>query len=360
MSTSNFKYKGTDISNIIKCINNTKTTNGATGIQVNTVYSNKFNGINYSEINLINEVPNNLNYKYNGYDISKWCIATYIDVINATYNGTLPSWCNAIRGILVGSGGSGQAGNPVSLQSYTINVHQHLADQQSNDHYRPNQDRQIDQTRTDLNFLYGQVQQQAYVRNLNVNVDFQYNGQSHQSVHAVDVGGPGNNHNQHQHQNNQINANYDQGSTGLGGGGGGFIYISNLAVSNSASFNAESKSSASFSYQQDLNFTANSIGGPYPFGAACYFHSIAQNSIQEYTQSNPPSAVIANNPGGYQGSFTAIGGSTTNNSTGGQPGSNNVQGYQYFLNYGKGGNGGGPGQAGQSGTGAWVRIYYLT
>lgn len=119
------------ISDQVQFIKNTNSYNAYknSGLSLNSGYNDFTSSII--------ETPNSaFNYKYNGTDISTYCVATWVDS-NSGFS-SLPSWCTKIRAVLIGGGGAGHQGE----FSYNVqnNNHQNNSIQNSNNHNHDNQD----------------------------------------------------------------------------------------------------------------------------------------------------------------------------------------------------------------------------
>jgi hypothetical protein len=103
----NYKYKNTALSELIEGIDSSTSTTIKTGIINN--FNLDSSNIVASELPFtgVSELPLDINYKYNGTDISDYAIARF-DKYTGGYNVTaIPSWCNKIRFGLCGGGGAG-------------------------------------------------------------------------------------------------------------------------------------------------------------------------------------------------------------------------------------------------------------
>jgi hypothetical protein len=119
------------ISNLVKIAKTTDFSNvyKNSGVSLNANYNDFTSSII--------ETPNYLfNYKYNGTDISTYCIATWVDS-NSGFS-SLPSWCTKIRAVLIGGGGAGCQGE-FSKNNQT-NTHINNNIQTSRNHNHDNQD----------------------------------------------------------------------------------------------------------------------------------------------------------------------------------------------------------------------------
>jgi hypothetical protein len=74
----------------------------------------------------VTENPNNFNYKYNGTDISTYCIAAYVESSGSNTFSSIPAWCKNIRAILIGGGGGG------SQHYYNFDAHRNQNNNRNN------------------------------------------------------------------------------------------------------------------------------------------------------------------------------------------------------------------------------------
>jgi hypothetical protein len=105
--TSSYKYKGNRLDTIIKGVTNTSNFTNYKTLSLTTQIKDFNNTINEGPL-----VSGSIGYYNNTTDLTTFCIANYWDISTITNNfnikNILPSWCNKIRGILVGPGGYGK------------------------------------------------------------------------------------------------------------------------------------------------------------------------------------------------------------------------------------------------------------
>lgn len=325
----------------------------------------------------INENPANLGYKYNNIDISTYCIATYIESSVTTFS-SVPSWCNKIRAILVGGGGTGGTGSIGTTQDTKIqndgkfyvkfrhyNQSAHTGYEQSIQYFIFENTKYTDITTNAVNVL-NNTNTGNIVWNNTTNKYYQlYNTADFDDIQYVVQ----NQNDQyvgwdtydHETTNEYIsisskmeNENYVQsvqvlGTGGAGGGGGGFLYLE-------TALNATNRN----------QITLNSVGAS--------THTSITISGTTYTALKG-GAATSNTTVGSGGTVTGTvnisasgnAGVTTTTSTGGSGGLSGLSNYSTVLpTYGRGGDGGDAvvkGQTaapGDSGTTGYYRIYYLT
>ena len=355
MSNNKYKYKGENLTSLVNSINNVDLSSYFIGLTTST-YTSPF-------LNTINEKQNDLKYTYLNEDISKWSIANYTE--NTV---SKPSWCTAIRAVLIGGGGNGASGQSSQPQSQIQRQIQNQQQQQQQNAFFQNfvhqyvQGRVGSTDRADQGYRNGS-NQQDYIQSL---VYQTANGQTslqyivRQKIHDhynYDTQYPL--YRDRRHQNNdyiQGNADeqydvytvgtvYTTGQGGGGGGGGGFVYLNNCAVSNTTQMTVQVGSSGQ-------NTTL----------------SIDSTSYTAYAGYSGSST-----SGGSGGAGTTVygqAGSSTASNTGGLGGLNGgtasyLTSTSSLLNKGKGGSGGSGGTGGSGGSGGnsgdsgYCRIYYL-
>jgi len=118
-SHMSYYYKTTvDLKDIMNSINTNTigTSYTGLGITVNNSYVSDFTST-------VVETPSNTSYLYQTTDIATYCIAKS-DVYTISNTITIPSWCNKIRAVLVGTGGTGGSGG-ASIYQYENHQHYH-------------------------------------------------------------------------------------------------------------------------------------------------------------------------------------------------------------------------------------------
>ena len=266
-------------------------------------------------------------YKYNGVDICVNAIATFIESSNTTPVNvdipiTIPSWCNKIRAILIGGGGSG---GPCPGNVYTPEAN-HFAgkNRQENwvqDFYDDGDDQQTKQGQGD-----------PYPDRANYNVNFPDDG-------------PTGYFNFNDAIYNTVPANNNGSLTpGYGGGGGGFVYIDSIGTINMST----------------LKLFLGDSGGITRI-------SINNNILYHATAGTDGTTSAVGEGGGWYGNDGVLSGIRTlgvngSSSTGGNCGRAGF--FTTYSNQGKGGNGclaalGKGVTAGSAGNRGYYRIYFL-
>lgn len=326
----------------------------------------------------INEKPANLGYKYNNIDISTYCIATYIESSVTTFT-SVPTWCNKIRAILVGGGGSGGTGSIgtthdtkiqndgilyVRTQHWNQSLHGGQEDTiqtltNTNNRYTNTnvQGVQVLNNRTIANlvwknntdnfsYLYGLRNYDA-TQHINHNNNDQYNYSAGRPDHERQdtiVSLSSKIQEEHYTVNIQV-----LGAGGAGGGGGAFLYLE-------TTLNATNRN----------QITLNNVGAS--------THTSITISGTTYTALKG-GAATNNTTEGSGGTVTGTvnisasgnAGVTTTTSTGGSGGLSGLSSYSTVLpTYGRGGDGGdavvkgATANSGDDGKTGYYRIYYLT
>jgi hypothetical protein len=288
----------------------------------------------------IDEKQNLTGYQYNGTDISTYTIAYYTEhTANATPS--IPSWCTAIRAVLIGAGGAGGTGESAKLNLVTNNYDVYTYDFQERnvfngyDKIRANytvpikfQDENgVIWDLNDLSNYNGQRDIANWKRTLNFN---EGGGRQNSVGLKITV------HSQY---------NFTSGSAyGAKGGGGGYIYLPVLSVASTPQVTVGSGSTVLVA----SGYTLTASGG----GAA--------------------SLTTAGSGGGTDAQVLSV--TRDSGKTNGDPGTSANTVVGAYSNYGYGGAGGAPGNsaggslktqtpesgtAGTAGTGGYCRIYYL-
>jgi hypothetical protein len=319
---------------IIQCYTNSNDLYKNNGI---TIASNT----GYTSITNIDQSANTINYKINDVDISRWCIASYIEG-NTILSQTMPSWCKKIRVILIGGGGAYTAESHNNQNQVNVNLQiQHHEDERNsyNDgaalqQNQNNKVNQQDQT-TQVNYIEPNYQLQPNYQEHIGNGNNQDQGFRHDHANWHHVGTFTIQNTNHQNQN----------ILPINGGGGGGVYISSLDVVTYTSISIQCQSGntklilseQTTAQQTQTTITANpgstSTGGTV---------QISSNlTIQSSSSSITNTAV--------QGVFYT-GGSTSQSKNGLEL---NSRVFPTIV-----GNGGT--LSGNSGTNEYYRIYYLT
>jgi len=327
----------------------------------------------------INENPANLGYKYNTTDISTYCIATYIESSVTTFS-SVPSWCNKIRAILVGGGGTGGTGSvgtthdtPIQndgtfsarFQNYNQNLHNGQENNIQNFIFKNNKYTNFDETAanvmknttienpvfknlTDVFYqLYNTADYDATEVTLENNNDRQYNAAyaayDHETrrIYVKTATGIGSEHYVHSVQ--------VLGTGGAGGGGGGFLYLE-------TALNATNRNRITLNSVGASTHTSITISGT---AYTALKGGAATDNTTVGTAGTVTGTVNISNPGDP--------GVVATTSTGGSGGLSGLSSYNtVLLTYGTGGKGGDAvvkdvsANSGSSGTTGYYRIYYLT
>jgi len=277
------------------------------------ISSNSYTTTSKTFTSSINEYPSNLGYKYNSVDISTSCIAYST---TSSGNITIPSWCNKICAVIVGSGGSGTPGSQGTTNPATNTA----ASQFTNN--------------VAASFSTGGGFSSTYhvITPSGRNGFYQNNLDNlNQAGEVIQVTTYNHSHEHHNAATN-IASTYNTGASGKGGKGGTFIFLNEIAVAPSGNMYVSIGRSGGRSYIQ--------IGSSH-YEAAGGVGGISTTNV----------------------SFTSVG-TTSNSSTGGSSGLSST--YISTPSYGTGGDGGagatpvGTVGAGSAGTAGLVKIYYLT
>jgi len=113
-----YKYKGTQLSSLIKGINSASSVSSTVKSYFNLATSDVVNTA--QPFDGVTETPSSVGYHYDGTDIANYSIANYV-VPNHNDVITVPSWCNNVRYVLCGGGGGG--GKATSRTTYHLNYH---------------------------------------------------------------------------------------------------------------------------------------------------------------------------------------------------------------------------------------------
>jgi len=353
----------------------------------------------------INEKPSTLFYKYKNTDISEYCVAFYTE-----NNYSIPNWCNKIRAVLIGGGGTGGASqySTFVIQINTMNnfrTFNYQGDYNSagqsqkysigQQAIQQPQHNIIEQTQNILTAgqFYGARFQQQQQNPQQGSTNGQYNINT--QLGPFQQQGQFDNHNNDYHANVQLDNNkltyniqFHYGLNQSQDHISADIHYQQLQVNQGIQQHVDTLQQVlgiPIYHRQQINFGAvqiqNANGGGGGGGGFVYITTldVSQKQLQVVNQSNTLTlnngtyTYIASvggqgqgtNPGqggqaqGQINSITAQG-QSGQNQNGGNSGS---QGYlsqgSSLAQYGIGGNGGSNG-SGQSGTASYYRIYYLT
>jgi hypothetical protein len=292
-------------------------------ITVNTNYNLGLTAYGGAPFTGITETPNATSiYKINGTDISTYCIAMYIESGTAP---TMPTWCTAIRAILVGGG---SIGGPTTFAT--------------------NVDYQVAYNNSGYNYYYGATN------------TFHHYTQYNQLQHTI--------------------------SPGQGGGGGGFIYISNLPTSGLQSISATKGTGGTTGNGTATTLTVVINGTTYTFTASAgtiNASNVSAGGVPTITAGAPgtnssvngSAGAAGSGKGGYDYQYQIQAGNSTqqvyasySNAVSGVGGTclSQTSTYTTATTYGKGGGGGVSngasaqnGVSGGYGNDGYYRIYYL-
>jgi len=347
-------------------------------VTVNSGYSG-FNSI------YINEKPSNTNYSLSGTDIANNCIAMYVEYVgNTTQTITTQSWCNKIRAIIVGYGGTGTSGTNGVQQNnlFTQNAIFNVVQQQYNpspdggtgSDGHPVQNVQYNVQHQYQNILHFDVinainQYNTNVNNNNTNPQQQVNitnqtQTANAYLHNIFLyyGAHGGSQTEESTQITYYLQQQQITQSGIGGGGGasgGFMYIQNCDVSQQKQILLNSQATL-----QTGTTTLTLCGSNYVvYNGGNGSSSSGGTTIANQAPANAKVQVGINTTGingGNASGTTAGGGANSVISTGGYSSNLTIQ------NYGKGGEGGAGSAsasgatAGSTGGSSYCRIYYLT
>lgn len=330
---SNYSYKNTPLTNLCK------------GYSINT-FITKFNtGLTYvtsTYTNVVNERPIKLDYKYDGTDISTYCIANYIESSTTNFTNTqIPSWCTKIRAVLVGGGGGGHPGtaaNYISTTNPAINQNENI-----------NQFYKVDKH---SRYVYSDYNHPTDIAN--------YDRVNEYTLPVADDGGGGGTYqeNEHYHNNNiniSVNTTYtlDKPATAGGGGGsGGFIYLKDKTIGNNA---------VSITVGSGGNISSNGNDTVLKLGTSTTYTAGGGKSA---TNTSGGAAVSNNiNNDSDTNNYVSVAGndgSAPSTTTGGSSGTSSEKNYNTNSTNGSGGTGGYNNSNAASGKNGYYRIYFLT
>jgi hypothetical protein len=309
--SSFYQYNGTPIDSICKYKDASKFSKFTNNLGL-TIAINPINNVN------IDEKPVNMGYKVDGQDISNFCIAFYTD---STSSGGLniPSWCKALRVIMIGGGGQG------------VGAIAGVAAQQ---------------------FDQSLIQQNGYHLDEHYNRDLDYaDDQHHTHEHQQQ------NHTHHPDNHTPLihtHVTAVQAKPAYNGGGGGYVYISKFTFEETYKSTIQITQSSnqvnlSYQYQGTKTITCNN-GGNATSGAGAGAGSEVQisnlNTINGYLFSHS-----SNNIQGYY--YYGQSGSQNNGKSGVATAYQSIP--TALAQYGNGGLGDGAGPGG-----SYYRVYYLT
>jgi hypothetical protein len=105
--TSKFSYKGITLDNYISSV--------TSNLLVSTNYNFGITNVASVFNTVVVEAPTKTGYLINGTDVANYCIAKYTELTATSSGIVIPTWCNKIRAVLVGQGGTGGTSvvNPV-------------------------------------------------------------------------------------------------------------------------------------------------------------------------------------------------------------------------------------------------------
>ena len=341
---SNYKINTNTISQI--CFQNDNTT--YTDVSNNYFKNIKLTSKSPTFSGTINEKPNNSGYKYNGTDVSTFCIAPYVESEGSTAYSSTPVWCTKIRAVLVGGGGSGVVGQKGQHQ-WQSGTHSHYLETRQ-DHGNP---------AVNSNTLIEKNFRVNFHATVNVN---------HEGV--LGVGSWRQNDNSHMVSVHVDTADTNHQTAGAGGGGGGsgaFVYIPEISLSTAGSTITLSAGASG----QDTTLTV---------GSTTYTAKKGTNATGTTKGSGGTTTTIsgATQDAGADGTNGTDAPNTTTAGSGGAGGGSRITTYASSFSYGKGGNGtagtvgtigsGGvapapppePSTTGIGGTNGYYRIYFLT
>lgn len=326
MTTTGFKYNDVDLNVICEGTTSTTFTTGFT--QLSRLQSGL--SITFTN-NTVNERPNNLNYKYNGVDISTYCIAKYSITTGSI---AIPTKCTSIGVILVG-GGAGSGGSTQNqcqaAIAYVAPVYVTVSQYDRTTHH--NQGTQ-----------HGNIQQNQDGANgaqtFNLGADTQGYPNNNQNVHVW----PTRTYEQQQQTGTAAVAEVNSGSqAGQAGVGGSYVYLTST-VTQGSNINIVIGAGGTASAAGTTSFTA---GG------------------DTYIQIAGGSAIYA--PGGGSNTTISSGGNVITNTRSTTTASGVNANAATLNNYGTGADGSPArsqgssqaGVAGQAGTTGYARVYYF-
>jgi hypothetical protein len=349
--------------------------------------------------NTVIETPSNLLYDICGTDVSRYCIASYLDSTMGNFN--IPNWCSNIRAVLVGGGGKGGSGNRGTINVTNSNTNTNinlsantnsLNEKVSLFTYQNNKDlgdefsltvsigpsyntlRVIQPSvgtteETNISYIHFHDRLASYYNFNTTNSRIQTNTENYTlNVYSRDDTGyqqyrvsyargfynQQNIYNRETYSNENTNTNTNTQTTGLGGAGGGggeFLYLDSINVQQKT----VTISGGSSGHDTTLEITSNT------------------GSITKYTAKKGGDAT-GNNVGtgatisDITNATSAIGndGSSVNSTNGASGGTSGLTTYTTSLSYGSGGRGGDGGKGGENGgsgidgQSGYYRIYFLT
>ena len=105
--TSKFSYNGITLDNYISSV--------TSNLLVSTNYNFGITNVASVFNTVVVEAPTKTGYLINGTDVANYCIAKYTELTATSSGIVIPTWCNKIRAVLVGQGGTGGTSvvNPV-------------------------------------------------------------------------------------------------------------------------------------------------------------------------------------------------------------------------------------------------------
>ena len=291
---------------------------------LDTSYTPDFTGIN--------EKPNTVGYSVGGTDVSTWSIASYVDINTfPTFSSDkIPSWCKAIRVIMIGGGGSkaqdfnqgpfykhyahtpsvaiiGASNTEVPGSDPNNSSYNEPVDRK-NDTIQQFQNQNVYSVNQDLVMVFiRHWQQDNPSRHYNTRYNWEF----------------------HNHQGVEVDQ-YGIHQTGGGGGGGGAVYISSISTQTYSQIQISGTSSLTLSLNGATIITCGAGGN----GGA---------------QTGGIGGTVSTPVGGFTPTFS------NNGTSGDRYGNNGNNGfrsdvYSTTLNVGNGG----------SGTGPYYRVYFLT
>jgi hypothetical protein len=110
--TSKFSFNGITLDNYISSV--------TSDALVSTKFNFGISNVNSVFNSVVVENPTKTGYSISGTDVANFCIAKYTEYTGSSDNIVIPTWCNKIRAVLVGYGGSGGTSVVTTVPGNTI------------------------------------------------------------------------------------------------------------------------------------------------------------------------------------------------------------------------------------------------